>query len=171
MGALLDHGVMGEDISVVFHESYNRATATGDGDDAENIRKTAEKGITTTTVDDAAVGAAKGAGIGLGVGALAALASVVVPGFGIVLGGGALAASIAGLVGTTAAGAVAGGAAGWMMDQGVPEERAKLYTETIGRGGAVLSVSVPSNDVSASEVEQVLAKYQAEGIGNYAGTH
>src|SRR5205085_9990716 len=81
----------------------------------------AKTGLSTTTPADAGVGAAKGAGIGLGVGVLAALASIFVPGFGLVAGGGALATAIAGAVGTTAAGAIAGGVHGYLKDQGVPE--------------------------------------------------
>src|SRR5439155_23434200 len=103
----------------------------------------------------------------LGAGALAALASVFIPGFGLVLGGGALATAIAGAAGATAAGAVAGGVHGYLMDQGVPDEPAMRYEETFRSGGAILSVNCPSNDVTQSECEGILSKYGATNIGNY----
>lgn len=74
----IDHGAHKDDIQP------GALPGLPDGEAVEG----AERGITTTTGADAAVGAAKGAGIGLGIGALAALASVMVPGIGIVVGGG-----------------------------------------------------------------------------------
>src|SRR4051812_39165893 len=91
-GALLDHGVKNEDISLVAGEQYGRtryanhpavASYTGDlvadDDDAEEAHENdpvavAKHGITTTTGADAASGALAGAGVGLGIGTLAALA-------------------------------------------------------------------------------------------------
>jgi len=104
VGAVLDHGVKAEDISIVFPEGYGVQPNGSAGE----IERTAEQGITTTTAGDAVSGAAQGAGLGLAAGALAALASIFVPGIGLVVGGGALAIAIAGAAGTTAAGAIAG---------------------------------------------------------------
>src|SRR5688572_15374801 len=123
IGALLDHGVRGEDVTVVTNETWSRSRY-GDFDDdhdADDVEDHAKAGVTTTTAGDAASGAAKGAGIGLGVGAAAALASMFIPGFGLVMGGGALASALAGLATTTAGGAIAGGATGYLKDQGVPD--------------------------------------------------
>jgi hypothetical protein len=124
-------------------------------------------GISTTTPADAASGAMKGAGIGLGVGALAALAALLVPGYGLVLGGGALATALAGAAGATAAGALAGGVTGYLKEQGVPEHAAGEYHETIQGGGAMIAIRLPSGDVDRATAEQVLAKYQASNVGTY----
>jgi hypothetical protein len=159
IGALLDHGVRGEDIGVVFHEDYSHVQTSDTSEESREIRNTAEQGLTTTTPQDAASGAAKGAGIGLGVGVLAGLATLIVPGFGIVLGGGALAAALGAAVGTTAAGAVAGGAYGYLRDQGVEEATIHRYSTVLSGGGAIVSVVVPSNDVDGATIEGVLAKY------------
>ena len=158
-GALLDHGVRPEDISLIVQ---------GDADhDPESADQAAKAGISTTTTGDAAAGAAKAAPIGLGVGAVAALASVFVPGVGLVLGGGALAAAIAGAAGTTVAGAIAGGTLGYLKDQGVPDDVANRYHAAVKDGGAVLSVVCPSGDVDEETIREMLSKYGASDVATF----
>jgi hypothetical protein len=160
LGALFDHGLKPEHISLVLPEGY--VDRNNDEDKpltASEIEEGAEKGITTTTSGDAASGAAKGAGIGLAAGAVAALISVIVPGFGIVLGGGALATALAGAAGTTAAGAIAGGATGFLKDQGIPDDVVAKYSTTIGRGGAVLNVNPGQEKVDWVTISDIIAKY------------
>jgi hypothetical protein len=159
LGALLDHGAAAEDVSLIVKEPYV-SHYDGTEPNATEVKESAAHGLTTTTSGDAAVGAAKGAGIGLGVGALAALASMLVPGIGLVIGGGALATAIAGAAGTTAAGAVAGGLTGYLKDQGVSEEQATLYMDTFDNGAAIVSVSVPTGNVDAGTAEAIFGKYQ-----------
>lgn len=156
VGALLDHGMRKEDISLI-------SNAPG------NHESHAENGITTTTGADAAAGAAKGAGIGLAVGALGALASLLIPGFGLVTGGGALATALGAAAGTTAGGAVAGGMTGYLQDQGVEEVAAVDYEEAVKRGGAVVELHLPSNDVGSLQAEQLLNKYAASNIRRGSG--
>jgi hypothetical protein len=153
-GALLDHGVKSEHLSIVFPEGY---TATEH--DEHDPEKKAEHGITTTTGADAGSGAAKGAGIGLGAGVLAALAAVFIPGVGLVLGGGALALAIGGAAGATAAGAVAGGVTGYLKDQGVPESEVERYTNTLAGGGAFLTVTPIDEKIDYATIESVIRKY------------
>jgi hypothetical protein len=161
-GALLDHGVSARNLSIIFPESY----AGEDYKDGHDMEKSAEKGISTTTTGDAMSGAAKGAGLGLAAGALAALAAVFVPGVGLVLGSGALATAIGGVAGTTAAGAVAGGVTGYLKDQGVPDEVVTDYDRVLGSGGATLTVMAGDDNVTASEIQDVITKYEGT-VGNY----
>lgn len=153
VGALLDHGINNEDVSLIARNQ-----------DGKNHESHAEHGITTTTGADAAAGAAKGAGVGLAVGALGVLASLLIPGFGLVTGGGALATALGAAAGTTAAGAVSGGVAGALQDQGVDTEVARNYEAELERGGAVVQVSVPSGKLTQVEAEQILAKYSATNV-------
>lgn len=127
----------------------------------------AKHGISTTTPEDAGEGAVKGTGIGLGVGILASLAALTVPGIGLVLGGGALAAALGATALTAGAGAIAGGATGYLKDQGVPHEAAERYHGTVQGGGAVLSVNIPSGDVDQATAEAVLSKYGAADVNAY----
>jgi hypothetical protein len=157
-GALFDNGVRKDHMSIVLPEAF--ATEHNDweygGEKSENM---AEHGITTTTAGDAASGAAKGAGIGLAAGILAALASVFIPGVGLVLGGGALAIAIGGAAGTTAAGAVAGGATGYLKDQGVPDSAIEDYHRILGSGGALMTITPTDETVSTSTIEGIIVKY------------
>jgi len=187
VGALLDHGVRNEDISVISRD-VNRCAEAGHGvtvtstvdskgndiranhEEAysDHAERAAKAGLSTTTSGDAESGAVKGAGIGLGVGVAAAIASLIIPGFGLVLGGGALAVALAGTAGATAAGAVAGGVTGYLKDQGVPDAAATDYDHAYKNGSAILSVYVPSGKLSRSEIEGILSKYRASYVQTYA---
>ncbi len=127
----------------------------------------AKSGITTTTPEDAGVGALKGTGIGLGIGILAGLAALVVPGVGLVVGAGALAGALGVAASTTVAGAAVGGLVGYLKDQGVPESDAQRFHHAVGSGGALLAVSIPSNGVDLQETEVLLNKYGAADISSY----
>jgi uncharacterized membrane protein len=159
VGALLDHGARDEDISLV--------RKAREDEREEDYDLSAKSGISTTTGADAGSGAAKGAGVGLGVGILAALTAVFLPGIGLVLGGGALAAALGGVAATTAGGAIVGAVTGYLKDQGVDEDMAQAYGETIDRGGALIAIQVPSGDLDEARAEQVLAKYEAGNVRGY----
>ncbi len=174
-GALLDQGVKQTDLSIVSKNSTSSGESglMGFKDPAKlpNITNpsetTAKSGITTTTKEDAAAGAVKGAEIGLGLGVVAALASLLVPGVGLVVGGGALAIALAGTAGTAAAGAVAGGVTGYLRDQGVPHDAVNEYHGIYEKGGAILALNTPSGKVDQVESEAILNKYQASLVRVY----
>ena len=155
---------------------YDRETAGEDyadrdfttTDEVIHAEKAAKHGLSTTTGADAGTAAIEGGAWGLGVGAVAALASLLIPGVGIVIGGGALATAIAGLVATTGAGAVVGAITGYLKDQGVEEHVAMNYGETVKGGGAILAINVPSGDVDEVLARQLLEKYGATNVNSYA---
>lgn len=162
MGALLDHGVAREDLSGFFPEDYQ----------TQNVHEVAanlKHGITTTTAADAASGAAKGAGIGLGVGAIATLATLLIPGFGIITGGGALVTALLATAGTTAGGAVAGGVGGYLQDQGVDSKVAVDTESALRHGRAVIVVKCPGPEIGQGAIEEILTKYGAKTFGRVAG--
>lgn len=132
----------------------------------------AKTGLSTTTAGDAMAGAGKGAGIGLGVGVAAALAAMFIPGIGLVVGGGTLAMALTGAAAATAGGAMAGGAFGYLKDQGVPDHAIHSYNETFEKGGALLAINLP-DDVERASVEVILDKYNAQNVNeySYAATH
>src|SRR6187549_3750821 len=109
-------------------------------------------------VDDRAEGAGKGAGIGAGVGGaaglLAGLGLLAIPGLGPVVAAGWLAATAVG----AAAGAVTGGIVGALIDAGTSEEHAHVYSESIRRGGTLVSARVPDRD--EARIQAILDKYQ-----------
>jgi hypothetical protein len=136
-------------------------------DDYSKPDSVAMNGITTTTAADAGAGAVAGTEVGLGLGVLAGIASLVVPGVGLVIGGGALALAIAAAVSTTVAGAAVGGLVGYLKDQGVTDVDATRLGQSVGTGGAILALTIPSNGVDLAEAELVLNKYGATEITAY----
>lgn len=158
LGALLDHGAEPADLSAFFPKDYQTP-------DVHEVQATVTHGVTTTTSADAAAGAGKGAGIGFGLGAVAALASLAIPGWGIITGGGALATAIGAMIGTTAAGAVTGGVAGFLEDQGVDKQIAADSEKALEHGEAVLVARVPSGKVTEELARELMVKYLGQVFG------
>lgn len=156
-GALIDHGLKPEQISMVLSRSFAAGEDATKSHDATEKKVTA--GITTTTPADAAAGSMTGAGIGFAAGTIAALAAVFLPGIGLVLGGGALAIAIGGVAGTTAAGAVAGGVTGYLKDQGVPAEYLEEYSRALEGGGGFVTITCDTDAAHMAEIEALLVKY------------
>lgn len=159
LGALIDHGAEQQHLSALFPPDYLK------NDSEKDAVEQATSGVTTTTSADAASGAGKGAGIGLGVGALAALASLVIPGFGLVTGGGALATALVSMAGATVGGAVAGGVAGFLQDQGVPHRIAVDSEDHLKNGRAVIAIQTPTGKLGEFEVREIVNKYSADTFG------
>lgn len=132
-----------------------------------DIEAAAKQGISTTTPADAGAGALAGTGVGLGVGALAALASLFIPGVGLVVGGGALATAIGAAAATAGAGAIAGGVTGYLVDMGMPDTAVHGYEDTIKAGGAIIAVNVPSGGLDRSAAEDLLMKYGSRDVNSY----
>ena len=98
-------------------------------------------------IDDASgavAGASVGALAGAGTGLLTALGVIAIPGLGPLVAAGVLATTLAG----TAAGAATGGLLGALMDCGVSEEDAHVYSEGVRRGGTLVTVRAPDDRVA-----------------------
>ncbi|MGD9614312.1 MAG: hypothetical protein AB7H90_07370 [Alphaproteobacteria bacterium] len=137
VGELERAGVPHSDISIIASNAegwYDRDRTTSGPDRDRDGR------------DDRAEGAAAGAGIGATLGGvaglLAGLGLLAIPGIGPVVAAGWLA--------STAAMAVAGGAAGGLIgaltQSGVSEEEANLYAEGVRRGGTLVTARIPDAD-------------------------
>ena len=96
----------------------------------------------------AAVGAGWGAAVGGGVGLLTGLGLMAIPGLGPVVAAGWLAATALG----AAAGSAAGGLIGSLVDSGVPESDAHVYSEVVRRGGTLLTVRTDANDAAVLRI-------------------
>jgi hypothetical protein len=159
VGAVLDHGAEAEDISVIAYPGVLDS-------DGQEIAHDAEKGISTTTPQDAGVGAAAGAGVGLGIGVLAGLASIFIPGFGLVMGGGALATAIAGAAATAGAGAVAGGLTGYLRDLGVEGDVPEDFERDYKGGKVIVGVAYHENGISPEELSLLARKYHSSRVSH-----
>jgi len=146
------------------YDSYAQARAAVDNLDAAGVPSNdvsivANKYVSAEHADvDEVSGAAKGAGIGGalggGAGLLAGLGLLAIPGLGPVVAAGWLASTAAG----AAAGAATGGIVGSLVDAGVDREHADVYSESIRRGGTMVTARVPEQD--ASRIETLMATYK-----------
>jgi|SRR5579872_519441 len=167
-------GIRADDISIVANNSegwYRDNGAVRLDRDGNRIVDRDHDGV-----DDRTEGAAKGAGIGATVGGIAGLLAglglLAIPGIGPVVAAGWLA--------STAALAVAGGAAGGLIgaltQSGVSEDEAHVYAEGVRRGGTLVTARVPDSDRSryeaildrsAVDIQQRAAFYQKSGWSRF----
>jgi hypothetical protein len=104
-------------------------------------------------VSGGATGAGIGGALGGGAGLLAGLGLLAIPGLGPVVAAGWLAATAVGAV----AGAAAGGIVGALVDAGVSREHADIYSESIRRGGTLVTARV--SDAEAARFEALIDRY------------
>ena len=105
-------------------------------------------------VSSTETGAGVGAAVGGGAGLLAGLGLLAIPGLGPVVAAGWLAATAVGALG----GAMAGGVVGALMEAGIPETDAHVYSEAVRRGGTM--VTVRYDDSRDAEVRAILSRWQ-----------
>jgi hypothetical protein len=96
---------------------------------------------------------------------LGGLATLFIPGFGLVTGGSALATALGAVAGTTVGGAITGGVAGYLQDQGVSQRVAVDTEQALKHGSATISVDCPTGKLGEAEVMEILSKYHAESYG------
>jgi len=146
------------------YDSYAQARAAVDalekaGYSAADVSLVANKYVSAEYADvdevsDTAKGAGIGGAVGGGAGLLAGLGLIAIPGLGPVVAAGWLAATAVGV----AAGAATGGIVGALVDAGVDREHADVYSETIRRGGTLVTARVRDEDTA--RVESILAGYK-----------
>ena len=102
------------------------------------------------SVSKAGAGAGIGGVLGGGAGLLAGLGMLAIPGLGPVVAVGWLASLAVG----AAAGATAGGLVGALVSAGTSDDHAHVYSESVRRGGTLVSVRV--EDADAATVQSIL---------------
>jgi hypothetical protein len=112
--------------------------------------------------EGAAAGASTGAVLGGGAGLLAGLGLLAIPGLGPIVAAGWLASTLTGLVAGAAVGGATGGVIGALVESGVPEDDARVYSEGLNRGGTLISVR--NVDGRAGEVEAALDSFRAADV-------
>jgi hypothetical protein len=136
VGAVEAAGVPSPEVSLVANKYVSAEYA-----DVDDVNK-------TTT------GASVGGVLGGGAGLLAGLGLIAIPGIGPVVAAGWLAATAAGV----AAGAVTGGIVGALVGAGETDEHANVYSESVRRGGTLVTARVADPD--AGRIQGVLDKYK-----------
>jgi len=101
--------------------------------------------------EGAATGALAGGALGGLTGLLVGLSSFVIPGIGPIIFAGAEAATIASIITGGAVGAVAGGLMGALVGLGIPEDRAKIYSDRVSAGDYLVIVNGSEEEISRAE--------------------
>jgi hypothetical protein len=165
-------GLPSDDISIV----SNNAEGWYDRDGTAHPTHVRRVDRDRDGVDDRAEGAGAGAGIGAAVGGvaglLAGLGLLAIPGIGPVVAAGWLASTAA----VAVAGGAAGGIIGALTQTGVSEDEAHVYAEGVRRGGTLVTARVPDADRgryegilsrSAIRVRERADAYRAGGWTRY----
>jgi hypothetical protein len=113
-----------------------------------------EKYADMDDVSKAGTGAGIGGVVGGGAGLLAGLGLLAIPGLGPVVAAGWLASLAVG----AAAGAAAGGLVGALVNAGTPDDHAHVYSESVRRGGTLVSARV--DETAATRIQAILDGYK-----------
>ena len=87
---------------------------------------------------------------------LAGAGALLIPGVGPIIAAGPLAAFLTGVV---------GGAAGGLVDFGIPEERGRYFEERVKKGDIL--VTLKANDDEISEIASILESNGAEDVESH----
>jgi uncharacterized protein (TIGR02271 family) len=105
----------------------------------EKIGNKADEGATTGALTGGTLGGITGLLVGLG--------ALAIPGLGPILLAGAEATAIATTLAGAGIGAAAGGLIGALIGLGIPEEKAKMYSDRVGRGSFLVMVTGTGSDI------------------------
>ena len=137
--------------------------------DADKIGdvQTTEK-IGNKADDGAATGALTGGTLGGITGLLVGLGTLAIPGVGPILLAGAGATTIATTLAGAGIGAAAGGLAGGLVGLGIPEEKAKIYTDRVKDGSFLVMVNGTESEIARAET--IMNHHGVDEFGIYDAT-
>lgn len=101
--------------------------------------------------EGAATGAVTGGALGGITGLLVGLGALAIPGVGPIMLAGAGATALATTLAGTAIGAAAGGLIGALVGMGIPEDRARIYSERVARGDYLVMVDGTEEEIRRAE--------------------
>jgi hypothetical protein len=101
--------------------------------------------------EGAGAGATSGAVLGGITGLLIGLGTLAIPGVGPIIVAGEAATTIATTLAGAGIGAAAGGIIGGLVGMGIPEDKAKVYSDRVGKGSYLLMVNGTSDDINRAE--------------------
>ena len=115
--------------------------------------------------EGAGAGATSGAVLGGIGGLLVGLGTLVIPGVGPIIVAGEAASTIATTLAGAGIGAAAGGIIGGLVGLGIPEDKAKIYSDRVSSGSYLVMVNGSDDDIS--HAERILRDNGIEEYGVY----
>ncbi|MEW6493683.1 MAG: DUF1269 domain-containing protein [Cyanobacteriota bacterium] len=152
---LRDAGFDMNKVSVITRDANDSGMAGADVRDQHGNK--ADEGAATGAVTGGVLGGITGLLVGLG--------TLAIPGVGPILLAGAEATAIATTLAGTAIGAAAGGLIGALVGLGIPEERAKVYSDRVSRGEYLVMVTGTEADIRRATA--ILSNRGVEELGVY----
>lgn len=158
---LKDAGVDMERVSVVARDADEvSGVETGLDQKTETVGNHADDGATAGALTGGAMGGVGGLLVGLG--------ALAIPGIGPILLAGAEATAIATTLAGGAIGAATGGLLGALVGLGIPEERAKVYSDRVTAGHYLVMVNSRNADIDLAET--VMRRHNVEEFDIYGST-
>ena len=137
--------------------------------DADKVAQSADVDVAYDEGNNAAEGAGAGAtsgavlgGIG---GLLLGLGTLAIPGVGPIIVAGEAASTIASTLAGAGIGAAAGGIIGGLVGLGIPEDKAKIYSDRVSGGSYLMMVNGTDDDIARAE--RILRDRGIEEYGVY----
>ncbi|MEH2316108.1 general stress protein [Nostoc sp.] len=152
---LRDAGFPLSTVSIIAKDTNGQGIAGVDVDRNVDRGNKADDGVKT--------GAATGGVLGGLAGLLVGLGTLAIPGVGPVIAGGAVATALATTAAGGAIGAAAGGIVGGLVGLGIPEDRARVYSDRFQRGDYLVII-----DATEAEIHQAEAILNRRGIEEFA---
>ncbi|MDJ0635092.1 MAG: DUF2382 domain-containing protein [Xenococcaceae cyanobacterium MO_188.B29] len=134
--------------------------------DADKItREETTEEIGNKADEGAATGALTGGALGGITGLLVGLGALAIPGIGPILLAGAEATAIATTLAGAGIGAAAGGLVGALIGLGIPEEKAKIYSDRVAKGSFLVMVTGTATEIALAEA--IMRNYGVEEFDIY----
>jgi uncharacterized protein (TIGR02271 family) len=150
---LKNHGFNMDRVSVIAKDGNNIAGT----ESTENIGNKADEGAATGALTGGALGGITGLLVGLG--------ALAIPGIGPILLAGATATTLATTLAGAGIGAAAGGLVGGLVGLGIPEERAKLYSDRVASGSFLVMVEGREDEMDS--VVDIMRRHGVEELDVY----
>ena len=137
--------------------------------DADRVMESAEVDTAYDEGNNASEGAAAGATTGTVLGGIAGLlvglGTLFIPGVGPIIVAGEAASTIASTLAGAGIGAAAGGIIGGLVGLGIPEDKARIYSDRVSSGSYLVMVNGTNDDISRAE--RILRDNGIEEYGVY----
>ena len=149
------------------YDMQNVSIVAKDADQIDGIETTEEVG---NKVDDGATaGALTGGALGGITGLLVGLGTLAIPGVGPILLAGAAATTIATTLAGAGIGVAAGGLVGALVGLGIPEERAKVYRDSVKDGSFLVMANGTPTEID--RVDAIMNRHGVDEFGIYDVPH
>lgn len=155
---LRDSGFSMDKVSIIARDGdREKDIANVEVEDHDRVGNKADEGATTGAVTGGVLGGVTGLLVGLG--------ALAIPGIGPIMLAGVEATALATALAGGAIGAAAGGLVGGLVGLGIPEERAKVYSDRVTQGDYL--VIVDGTEAEIDRAHKILQSHNIEEYGVY----